>query len=280
MKKRIYNWLIVFFLLIFLGSGTALCWYFLDSRTQENRYGELSALKPTVVHTLPAQSGDDIPPQTQPETAYITVTDPETGKTREILPGFTQLYNLNSDIIGWLSIPAVDVDYPVMHTPEDPEYYLRRNFDKKKQTRGCLFLDGAADAFAPSDNLTVYGHRMRDGTMFGKLEKFKSEAFYQENPYIYFDTLTDSRVYEIIAVFKTSGTSGEGFAYHLFVDGSQGEFTEFVEKVKALSLYDTGVSAVYGDKLLTLSTCDKTLSNGRFVVVAKQIQSWQVQAAG
>lgn len=271
MKKWVYNSLIIFFLLVFLGSSAALCWYFIDSHTQEARYEALSQLKPPITHILPALPGGDIPPETSPASPLVTVTDPKTGEPLEILPGFTQLYNLNSDIVGWLTIPGVDVDYPVMHTPQDPEYYLRRNFDKKKQTRGCLFLDGAADTFAPSDNLTIYGHKMRDGTMFGKLDKYKDKSFWEENPYIYFDTLKDSRVYEIIGVFQTSGSVGKGFSYHLFVDGSNLDFDAFIENVKNLSIYDTGITTQYGDKLLTLSTCDKTLSNGRFVVVARQV---------
>ena len=203
-----------------------------------------------------------------------TVTNPKTGEEMEILRELEALYNMNSDLIGWLRIPAVDVDYPVVHTPDDPQYYLRRNFDKKRQTRGCLFLEGAADPYKPSDNLTVYGHRMQDGTMFGKLERYKKKDFWEQNPYIYFDTLTQKGTYEIVAVFKTSGSTG--FDYHLFVDGGEPEFFDFMAKVKDLAMYDTGVEAVYGDKLLTLSTCDYSLKNGRFVVVAKRIASDEI----
>ena len=273
MKKHIYNALIVVFLLIFLISAGSIVWYFIDSRIQSGRYDAIAQLKPPIVHTLPILPDIGQPPETQMPSPLIPVVDPLTGETVELLPEFLALYEMNKDIIGWLTIPAVDVNYPVMHTPNDPQYYLRRNFDRQKQTRGCLFLDGAADPFAPSDNLTVYGHKMRDGTMFGKLDRYKEKSFWEENPYIYFDTLQDRRVYEIIGVFQTSGSSGKGFAYHLFVDGSREEFDAFVAQVKALSLYDTGITPHYGDKLLTLSTCDKTLSNGRFVVVAKQLGS-------
>lgn len=271
MKKWTYRILIVLFLGIFLCSAGALAWYFLDSRAQEGRYEELAQLKPSIPHTLPALPGGDVLPETQPEDPYITVEDPATGETVEILPGFAQLYNLNSDIIGWLTIPGVEVDYPVMHTPEEPQYYLRRNFDKKRQTRGCLFLDGAADPFRPSEVLTVYGHKMRDGTMFGKLDRYKKESFWQDNRYIYFDTLKDSRVYEIIGVFQTSVSVEESFSYHLYADCSRQAFEEYVAKVKDLCMYDTGITAQYGAQLLTLSTCDKTIADGRFVVVAKRV---------
>jgi len=267
MKKWMYNALIILFALIFLGSAAALGIYFWESGREQDRYAALAQMRPDTPRPLP---GKQEPPVAE-LSELVTVTDPKTGETMEILQEFEALYNMNSDLIGWLRIPGVEVDYPVVHTPDDPEYYLRRNFDGKKQTRGCLFLEGAADPWKPSDNLTVYGHRMRDGTMFGQLEKYKKKSFWEENPYIYFDTLTQKGTYQIIGVFKTSVSSDEGFHYHLFVDGNEPEFFDFVATVKELSMYDTGVEAAYGDQLLTLSTCDYSLYNGRFVVVAKKI---------
>ena len=270
MKKWMYNTLIIIFALIFLVSAGFLGVYYWESSREQDRYETLSQLRPT---TPPAPTqGEDTPSQpVEPESQTVTVTDPKTGESLEIFREFEALYNMNSDLIGWLTIPGVAVDYPVVHTPDDPEYYLRRNFDKKRQTRGCLFLDGAADPRKPSQNLTVYGHRMRDGTMFGQLEKYKKKEFWEQNRYIYFDTLTQKGTYEIVACFKTSGS--HGFAYHLFVDGNEPEFYDFMAKVKELAMYDTGVEAAYGDQLLTLSTCDYSLSNGRFVVVAKRIEN-------
>ena len=268
MKKWMYNALIILFALLFFGSGIALAFYYMESDREAARYEDLAQLRPTSpLPTTPEQP--DQPAVTGPE--MVTVTDPKTGAQLEIFKEFEALYGMNSDLIGWLTIPGVAVDYPVVHTPDDPQYYLRRNFDKKRQTRGCLFLDGAADPWKPSDNLTIYGHRMQDGTMFGQLEKYKKKAFWEQNRYIYFDTLTSKGTYEIVAVFKTSGSTG--FDYHLFVDGNEPEFFDFMAKVKDLAMYDTGVEAAYGDQLLTLSTCDYTLSNGRFVVVAKRIEN-------
>ena len=265
-----YNTLIIIFALIFLGSAAVLGAYFWESSQEQDRYEALSQLRPTSpLPTTPEQP--DQPAVTGAE--MVTVTDPKTGAQLEIFKEFEALYGMNSDLIGWLTIPGVAVDYPVVHTPDDPEYYLRRNFDKKRQTRGCLFLDGAADPWKPSDNLTVYGHRMQDGTMFGQLEKYKKKAFWEQNRYIYFDTLSSKGTYEIVAVFKTSASVGEGFQYHLFVDGNEPAFFDFMAKVKELSMYDTGVEAAYGDQLLTLSTCDYSLTNGRFVVVAKRIEN-------
>ena len=130
------------------------------------------------------------------------------------------------------------------------------------------------DVLKPSDNVVIYGHHMNNGSMFADLEKFKSEDFWREHRTIAFHTLTDKNEYEILAAFKTVvyTNSPDSFRYYRFTDAqSPEEFAAFVEKCKELSLYDTGISAEYGDKLITLSTCEYSRTNGRLVVVAKKI---------
>ena len=106
--------------------------------------------------------------------------------------------------------------------------------------------------------------------MFALLDKYKERSFFEEHRYLYFDTLEETHTYQIIAVFKTSASGG--FRYNEFVDATnEDDFTQFVNSCKKLSLYDTGVDAVYGDKLITLSTCEYSQTNGRLVVVAKQV---------
>lgn len=275
MKKSLYNILIFIFAAVFVVSCVAVGMYYWDAHVEQSRYHELSQLRPVedVVRPVPTepQPGEEtVPTQTEPE--MVEVTDPKTGQTRLILPEFEALYTMNSDIVGWMSIPCIEVDYPVMHTPDDPEYYLRRNFDKEKNTRGCLFVQADCDVFGPSDNITIYGHRMRDGTMFGKLNKFRNKSYRDENPYIYFDTLTERHTYEIMSVFLTTASVGEGFRYHAFVNAeTEAEFDAFVKQCKKLALYDSGVEAEYGDKLICLSTCEYSQTNGRLVVVAKRV---------
>ena len=124
----------------------------------------------------------------------------------------------------------------------------------------------------PTDNVVLYGHRMRDRSMFAQLDKYEKKSFYEENPYIYFDTLTELHTYQVMAVFVTSAVKDQGFPYHKFVTAVDEEaFNNFVDGCKGWSLYDTGVDAVYGDKLITLSTCDYTIPEGRLVVVAKRV---------
>lgn len=270
-KKWIYNALIVVFAAVFLVSGGMLVKYFIDGNQQKELYDDLSSSKPSVT---PRPTISDEPDATEEVTPpqLVEVTDPETGKTVSVLPEFADLYVKNNDIVGWLTIPGTNIDYPVMQTHDDPDYYLLRNFEKKDSKRGCLYTWPVCDVFTPSDNITIYGHHMRDGSMFTQLKHYRKADFRNENPYIFFDTLTELHTYEIIAVFVTTASVGEGFSYHAFVDAeNEKEFNDFVAKCQKLALYDTGVSAEYGDKLICLSTCEYTRVNGRLVVVAKRI---------
>ena len=125
-----------------------------------------------------------------------------------------------------------------------------------------------------NDPIIIYGHHMNDGSMFAGLMKFKDKNFWEKHKTVSFDTLTDRQTYEVIAVFKTVvyTDSPDSFKYYHFINAETDEdFTAYVEKCKELSLYDTGVTAKYGDKLLTLSTCEYSRTNGRLVVVAKLI---------
>lgn len=125
---------------------------------------------------------------------------------------------------------------------------------------------------AASDNLVIYGHHIKGGKMFGALESYKEKDFYEGHKTIRFDTLTEQGEYEIIAVFKTVAYSAEGYRYYDFVNAeNEDEFNAYVEKCRELALYDTGVTAEYGDRLITLSTCEYSAQNGRLVVVAKKV---------
>ena len=162
-----------------------------------------------------------------------------------------------------------------MQSPQEPNFYLKHGFDKECTDYGCPYLSESCDVNKPSDNLIVYGHHMKNGTMFSDLEKYANESFYKEHGYIRFDTLRDYGTYEIFAVFRTVAYSEDGFKYYGFVNFEEAEdFNGYVEKCKELSLYVTRVSAVYGDKRLTLSTCEYTRTNGRFVVVAKLVNGY------
>ena len=273
MKKWMYNVLIAIFSLVFVLSAGVLVKYYYDAYVQANRYGDLSALMEQGVQAPRPTVSEEMEKLPEEAPSQLTqVVNPETGETVALLPQFQELYLMNQDIVGWIKIPGTDIDYPVMQNKKTTDYYLKRNFDKEYSAHGCIYVRESCDVFSPSDNLTIYGHRMRDRSMFAQLDQYMKKEFWEENPYIYFDTIEQMHTYKIIGVFKTSGTIGEGFAYHEFIDAeTEAEFDAFVDKVKDLSLYDTGVSAQYGEKLITLSTCEYSINNGRLVVVAKRV---------
>ena len=189
-----------------------------------------------------------------------------------MLPEFEELYAINPDVVGWISIPDTNINYPVVQRKDKTDYYLYRDFHGKQVARGCIYVREECDVFAPSDNIVIYGHMMKDGTMFADLAKYTRKKYWQEHPYIQFDTLRARHSYEIICVFRTSATVGEGFSYHLFVDAEyDSDLDEFWTNCRKNAYYDTGLEPRYGDKLITLSTCEYSLTNGRLVIVARRV---------
>ena len=197
------------------------------------------------------------------------------------LAAYENLYEKNSDFYGWITIEGTGVDYPVMYTPRDTEYYLRKDFNQEYSNAGVPFIDGKCQ---PGGHLIIYGHNLRDNVMFAPILNYRDENFYNEHKTIRFDTLDRLGEYEIVAAFNSQvykQNETDVFKYYYYQDLSDPDrFAEYVAQCKAASLYDTGVDAEYGDELITLSTCAYTyLTNLRFVVVAKLVRSFPEQPA-
>lgn len=187
--------------------------------------------------------------------------------------GLLALQEENPDCIGWLTIEETMIDYPVMYHPEEENYYLHRDFDGNYNANGCLFLAENCDP-ETSDNLIIYGHHMNSGKMFAELEGYKNQEFYEEHPQIIYNTLHGEERYQVLAAFSTPVYTGNDFAYYAFSKAeNEAEYDSFLAAVKERSFYDTAVIAAYGEKLLTLSTCEYSQKNGRMVVVAKKIET-------
>ena len=212
--------------------------------------------------------------QSDPDKTKTEVdAEPEAVSEQSAYEKYKDVYAENNDFVGWVAIDGTNINYPVMQTPGNPDFYLKRGFDKNYSDYGVPYVQENC-RIGDSDNCIIYGHHMKDGSMFADLCKYESENFYNEHKIIHFDTLSEFCDYEIVCVFKTSAYSEDGFKYYHFVDAENAEaFQEFILTCKALALYDTGVSAEYGDKLITLSTCEYSRTNGRMVVVAKQVVS-------
>ena len=251
MKNFLYSLFIGLFGIAGLTSIAFLLMYASQSKQQAHLYSDLAA-----VRTRDKQ--------------------PEISLQSSVQPSSRNLYLENADMVGWIQIEGTSIDYPVMQTPADPNYYLKHDFEKNYTDYGCPFMQADCDALCPSDNLIIYGHNMKDGSMFADLAKYRSKDFWQSHKTVWFDTALGSCAYEIFAVIHTTvqADAADAFPFYRFVDAAAPEeFADYVSACKARALYDTGISAEYGDKLLTLSTCDNITDNGRLLVIAKQTET-------
>lgn len=201
-------------------------------------------------------------------------TDQEETKTsgkQKMLQEYQNLQKENEDFIGWLTVEGTEIDDPVLQGDDD-EFYLSHNFYKENDKYGSLYVKPMADVGTPDTNFVIYGHNMRDGSMFGTLDYYEEEAFYQGHKWVSFVTIYGARTYEILSVFQIDIQDEQAFPYYQFYYAEdEKEFMDFYRKVKEMSLYDTGVEAEFGDTFLTLSTCSQMGGEGRFVVVAKRV---------
>ncbi len=204
-----------------------------------------------------------------------------------ILSEYEVMHEENDDFIGWLSIEDTVIDYPVMQCAEDENFYLSHDFYRDKNKNGCLILDNDSNAGVgtkeqeytngsnPSTNLIIHGHTMKSGQMFGNLKLYQDKEYGLSHNIICFDSLYEKREYELIAVFYSQVyyQSEDVFKYYTFFQAdTQEEFDDWYNNIKEMSLYDTGVTAEFGDEFITLSCCAYHVEDGRFVVVGRRIK--------
>ncbi len=189
---------------------------------------------------------------------------------------YAEVFSMNDDMVAWLLIEGTKIDYPVMQTPEDENYYLHRDFYGNEDQAGCLILDTDSSLQGEiTTNQIIHGHNMRAGTMFGELDLYQDEEYCKNHSRIRLFTRETERNYEVISVFYSQVylTTDLVFKYYNFFQAdTEEEFQYFYDNIKALSLFDTGVEAEFGDRFLTLSTCSYQVEEGRFVVVAKEVE--------
>lgn len=202
------------------------------------------------------------------------VTENSTNGKSDRIEKVKELQKENSDIVAWIEIEGTNINYPILHTTNN-DFYLDHNYKKEKAQTGSLFLDKDFDIKNGSSNYLIYGHRNKQGMMFEDLLKYAKEDFYKEHKKIRFTTDREDSQYEIMAVFYSRvyyKDEKNVFRYYYFVNAKdENEYNNYVKQSKDASIYDTGVTAKYGEQLLTLSTCEYSQEDGRFVVVAKKI---------
>lgn len=185
---------------------------------------------------------------------------------------YESLYTENSDLCGWINIPDTGIDYPIMCTPEDPQYYLRRNFYKEDSIRGTLFI--GKETTIEDKAIIIYGHMMKDHTMFGDLKKFLDEDFFNSHDSLQINTLYEDKEFEVIGVFKSwvHEVDEPGYRfYNYYGNPTEEEFNEYKEYLKENYIYSRDLDSLsYEDSIVQLVTCSYHRDNGRLIVVVKE----------
>ena len=251
--NRLTKIIFIFFIIIFV-CGIGYLTYYLYDRNKNNKDNE------EILNNI--------------EIDESKITESKTERMIQL----EELQKENEEIIGWLEIEGTNINYPVLQT-SDNDYYLTHNYKKEKASTGSIFLDKDFDLINGSSNYLIYGHRNKQGLMFEDLIKYAEEDFYKEHTKIKFTTNKDDSIYEILSVFYSRvyyKSEQNVFRYYYFVNAeNEQEYNDFVKNAKKASIYDTGVTAKYGDQLLTLSTCEYSQEDGRFAVVCKKIEDVQ-----
>lgn len=254
-------------------------WYFWSDYTNHrgNRVNDyLRRLRETPQETVDMVSNDTFFQEDAPELAISSNAAIETDETEtqpEVLPEYAAILQENSDFAGWIRIEGTQIDYPVMITRDDPDYYLNHNFEKAEDINGTLFVDARTNLVNRSTNTIIYGHNMKSGQMFGGLKKYLNEDYWKNHRQIAFDTIYEKGTYEIIAVClaQVHYQDEDTFRYYDFVEADTEEtYQEFLQNISQLSVFIDEEMPEYGEKLLTLSTCNNYVEDGRLFLVAKQ----------
>ncbi len=248
--------------LLVLGSTVAACWLvnvWHESKEQEAKIAEIRkmAVRGTVTD-LKGGLESVAKPSAAPQSGAESLGEP-------ILHDFAVLKEKNPDCIGWVFIPGTSIDFPVM---QNSDFYLKHDFDGNYTDYGLPFLDERC-SLDSSDNFIIYGHHMNDGSMFSGLLNYADEGYSAAHPQIILETEHGAETYQVAAVVRAAGSYGPG-EWSLFdqINISAGAFNTLVENLSERRLYDTGRELVFGDRLLTLVTCEYSQNNGRLAVIA------------
>ena len=183
---------------------------------------------------------------------------------------FAGLKKVNPDVIAWIQIPALDISYPVVRG-KDNDYYLHHMFDGQENKNGSIFVDYHNQPDFSDSNTIVYGHNMKNGSMFGTLDRYQNQSLYQQHPYFYIYVPEAVLEYRIISCY--AGRNGSvGYTYSF---PEPEDFRKFVDTLLSYSGYDTGATVTGSDHIVTLSTCVNTDRNYRYLVHGKLVQKIQ-----
>lgn len=287
--NRGYQIAMILSLAVFLGSGGTLIRNYLRDRQHAAEFEQLSELFPEepVPWLEPSTESVSESGKEVLESEESMTEEPVISNEMKITPAewkqwwekaaqgrfaaYQTLKTQNSDMVGWIRIEGTKLDYPVMQTPKDPEYYIHRDFGKQKSNYGIPFMEAVSRYEEPRTSLLIYGHHMRNGAMFAALQNYTKESYFRQHPYIQFDTISKAGSYQIVSVVKVDASSNTTPWKELLFAGSEKEFDQAWEVFRKQQFYETGTELQYGDQLLALVTCEYTLKDGRLMVIAKEI---------
>lgn len=249
-SNTVYNVLIAVCILVFLVSAGVLIFQFMDYNEAKKVRNELEQMvvKPTVT----ADSG--VKP----------------------LVDYSKLVAQNPDFVGWLEVANTPINYPVVKAT-DNDKYLYNNFYGEHHKLGTVFADyrNTLTTEKSSDNIVLYGHSAADGSYFAAIRGYKELDYFKAHPIISFNTTYESADWVIVGAFMADAldSSEQSFLYHNFIDfASEAEYTTFTTELAARSYFTSPADTQFGDKFITLSTCDYDFEEARFAVVARKLR--------
>ena len=264
-----------------------------DTKDTEQSVESVLSGSSTAEHTSPGNSSESIGSSnssgsntSEPVSSEVSSETSASGEAESTevaepyVSPYADFFKAYPDCVAWFEIPDTGVSYPVMWTPGDETYYLYRNYDGSDNQNGSLLLDTDSSLSPLTTNLIIHGHNMRSGAMFGNLTDYEDRTYYEQHKEMLLFTNECERKYEVIAVFRSQvykKTDTVFKFYKFFQANTEEEFKDFYDNIKRLSIYDTGVTAEFGDHFITLSTCVSHVETGRFVVVAKEITDTESQ---
>lgn len=267
-KHLLGDILLIICIIVFLGSGGVLAYKIMGQKKNDGRLEDLSSLVNGELEAM--ETGEESGASAE------STEDPEAAKIRAMrearVKAYSKIKEENSDLVGWIRIEGTKIDYPVLQTPDNPNFYLKHDFDKQPSAYGAPYVAEECDLSADCKNIIIYGHHMKNGSMFAGLEDYLQPEFREAHPVVEFDTLEAYGDYEVMAVFSMSAGEQNHPLYDWITGGTEEAFDEYVSYVKQHSVYDMGIDAEWGDHLLSLITCEYTHKDGRLIVVAKKIE--------
>lgn len=252
-KSGMISWvLMIICVIVFLVSALQLFSIYKEYKSGKDSYIEVEELGITAPEVEVDEDGNEI--ETPYEYYYVN---------------FDTLMDMNPDTIGWIRFDSPDISYPIVQTT-DNSTYLTNTFEGGVNSSGAIFVDMKNSSNFTDDNTIIYGHNMKNDTMFGALSAYNDGAFYEEYPYFYIYTPDGKATkYQVVAAEVISATDSERYTIN-FADVSS--YQSYIDKMLSTSYYDTGTEIDVYSKLVTLSTCTGS-DDTRFIVQGVKVES-------